>query len=132
MGLLVTCGALFGVYALVLHAMGQLALQSLVKNRRGMASALIHAWRLIQNDPRATLWAAAGDLGLTVFVLLLSWGLGQFAVIGPWLGGLLLIPAWTALAGVAGLARAGYWASAYRALGGLGAEEGVPGLELAS
>ena len=33
-----------------------------------------------------------------------------------------------ALIGFAGVARAGYWARAYRALGGLSPDDGVPGL----
>lgn len=120
--------ALFALYAVVLSVLHQLALQSLAHNRRGVASALVHAWRIARHDPRAIARCVAVDLVLTLAVLVLSLGLG--ATIGFTCFGAIRIAALFALAlnGFAGVARAGFWARAYRALGGLAPEDGVPGL----
>jgi hypothetical protein len=112
--ILVLLGALLAVYLLVLQVLQQLALQSLARNRRGMASALIHAWRLLQNDPWAAVRASLGELGLNL----------AHAVVGAITFGI----GWFVLLPVTGVARAIYWAEVYPELGGLGAEDGVPGL----
>lgn len=119
--------ALLLVYMMALAVLLQLALHSLVHNRRGVGSALIHAWRIARNDPWATARTIVVDLVLTLSVLAL-WKLVYGAVGGMpgasvvnWFIQLPLI-------GFAGVTRAGYWARAYRALGGLSPEDGVPGL----
>jgi hypothetical protein len=97
------------LYAIALAALNLLAIPSLVLHRRGAASALIHAWRLVQNDPWATMRAALADLLLAVSILLL-----QALTFAPTC--CLSIPI---LAGIAGMARAFYWSRVYTALGGI-------------
>ena len=115
------------VYGAVLSGLIQLGLHSLAQNRRGVASALLHAWRLARRDPWATARTMAVDGVLIVASLALTALILVLAV--PTCGlGFLLIPV---LAGFIGLTRAGYWAGAYRALGGLSPDDGIPGLEAA-
>lgn len=112
-------------YAAVLSILHQLALHSLVRNRRGVASALVHAWRIARNDPRRTFQAMLPDMVLAITIAGATWLLtnltGRSAIV---------LPLVLALHGFMGVARAAYWAQAYRALGGLAPEDGVPGLEL--
>lgn len=112
------------VYGVLLSVLHQLALHSLVHNRRGVASALLHAWRIARASPRDTFRAAVGDAVLSLSVYLAS------ALLAGILGALPLVDTLPQLAvlGIAGVARAGYWARAYRALGGLSPDDGVPGL----
>lgn len=119
--------ALLLMYMMALAVLLQLALHSLVHNRRGVGSALIHAWRIARNDSWATARTIVVDLVLSLSILALFklvegplQGLGEGSVLG-WVVQLPLI-------GFAGVTRAGYWARAYRALGGLSPEDGVPGL----
>lgn len=127
-GLLVPLLGLVLVYGTVLHVLNQLALHSLAHNRRGVASALTHAWRLVRGSPWSAARAMVVDLLLFVFVLA---AVQVCASIGLGRGG----PA-TALAsllqlgvhGFAGVTRASFWARTYRALGGLSAADHVPGL----
>jgi hypothetical protein len=116
--------ALYGVVLFVLY---QLALHSLAQNGRGVASALVHAWRLMRNDPWATARASLVDFvlfvsGLAIFVIAgigmcMTCALAPFIpLIGPVLNGFL------------GVTRAIYWGRAYRALGGLSPDDGIPGL----
>jgi hypothetical protein len=117
----------FALYLLAISVLGQLALQSLVENRRGVSSALLHAWRLVRHDPAATARAAGAEL------LLLVLAVGAVRAFAGILGGLpghegFVVALQIALAGFAGVVRAGYWARAYRALGGLTPADGVPGL----
>ena len=120
-GLLLPVLFLLLAYAAVLMVVYQLALHSLAHNRRGVASALTHAWRLVRASPWATLRSTVVDgvLFLTIEVLgnLLNSVLGP---VGALLGFLLL--------GFAGVTRAGFWARTYRALGGLSSADDVPGL----
>jgi hypothetical protein len=109
-------------YAAVLMVLNQLALHSLAHNRRGVASALTHAWRLVRASPLGATRAAVVDLVLFFSVLLAAKILT--GLLGDGLDGLILL----ALLGFAGVARAGYWARTYRALGGLGHADRVPGL----
>jgi hypothetical protein len=96
----------------------QLALQSLVRHRRGAASALLHAWRIASHRPWATFRAALVDLLLTLGVLVLTYAVTIALAVS--IVGILAIPfALVALAGMEGVARAGYWARIYIALGGL-------------
>lgn len=135
----------------VLSVLYQLALQSLVHNRRGTGSALLHAWRIARHDPWATARAVLVDF-LAFVTLLVVQGLALvlfafslaplccfapvllllFFVRKPWVVRtlevvygcmLLLLPCFI------GVVRAAYWARVYRALGGLTPVDGVPGLE---
>jgi hypothetical protein len=115
------------VYAAVLMVLNQLALHSLAHNRRGVSSALTHAWRLVRASPTSAFRATLVDFALAVGVAALSWMLLHVAGSVPGTGwlealGVLL------LLGFAGVARAGFWGRAYRALGGMSAGDHVPGL----
>jgi hypothetical protein len=121
--------AILLTYMMVLAVLLQLALHSLVHNRRGVGSALIHAWRIARNDPWATARTILVDLVLMLSILAL-WKLlqGPFDALPTTLGTILNWFLQLPLLGFAGVTRAGYWARAYRALGGLSPEDGVPGL----
>ena len=115
-------------YAMALSVLNQLALHSLAHNRRGVYSALLHGWRIMRNDPWATARAVMVDLVLFLTVLM-AWQM--FTGFSDLLGAAGAVLAWIAkalLTSFAGVARAGYWARAYRALGGLSPDDGVPGL----
>jgi hypothetical protein len=115
------------IYGLLLSVLYQLALQSLAQNRRGVASAIHHAWRIARNDPWATTRAVVVDFLLyltTVFLITLL----SLALLVTVIGIPLLFPLPFILLGFAGTTRACYWARTYRVLGGLSAEDGVPGL----
>lgn len=114
--------ALFTGYFLVLSLLYQLSLHSLVHNRRGVASALIHAWRLVRHEPWAAVRAVVVDFVLFAAVHSFGWLLMAAGGPGAWL---LVAP----LVGFQGVTRAGYWARNYRAFGGLAPPDGVPGLE---
>ena len=115
-------------YTMALSVLNQLALHSLAHNRRGVYSALLHGWRIMRNDPWATARAVMVDLVLFLTILM-AWRM--FTGFSDLLGGAgayLAAFAKVLLASFAGVARAGYWARAYRALGGLSPDDGVPGL----
>jgi hypothetical protein len=117
-GLLTPFFALGALYQLSIAMLFQLALQSLVRHRRGAASALLHAWRIASHRPWATFRAALVDLMLTLGVLVLTYAVTIALVVS--IVGILAIPlALVALAGMEGVTRAGYWARMYIALGGL-------------
>ncbi len=128
LGLALPAVALLSAYSLTLSVLHQLALQSLAHNRRGVNSALLHAWRIAREDPWATGRTLALDvvLNLTVFAL---------AVLATAALGLLNLEPLAVLAvqlpliGFLGVTRAGYWARAYRGLGGLSPDDAVPGLD---
>ena len=129
--LLVPVGAVLLMYLVLLGVLSQLALQSLARNRRGMASALIHAWRLVTSDPWASVRATLADLTLSLSLAIFT--LGSISLLQT--GGLsqagLAAAILLLVSGIGGVARASYWAEAYVGLGGLGPEDGVPGLEQA-
>jgi hypothetical protein len=113
------------IYAAVVSVLFQLALQSLVQNQRGVASALQHGWRLAQLDAWATLRAALVDCALSAALAALGFLVKHASAL------CFMTPAVVAyvlLTAIAGVARALYWARVYRALGGLTPEDGVPGL----
>ena len=119
-GPLVAVGA---AYVLSLFALTQLALHSLAHNRRGIGSAMLHAWRILRHDVTASVRAIVVDVLLTVAIVCVSTlvaGVSPFDWL-DWMVGLVL-------GGFAGVTRAAYWARAYRALGGLAPDDGVPGL----
>lgn len=123
-GLLLPVLVLVLLYAAVLMVLNQLALHSLAHNRRGVASALTHAWRLVRASPLGALRATLVD-----FVLFLS-VLAAQVVVGGLFGTSAVLESLLgfALFGFAGVTRAGYWARTYRALGGLSHADNVPGL----
>jgi hypothetical protein len=123
-GLILPALLLVLAYAAVLMVLNQLALHSLAHNRRGVASALAHAWRLVRASPLGALRATLVDFVLFLSVLVAS------AVIAPAFlrENPLVVLALLALNGFAGVTRAGYWARTYRALGGLSSADRVPGL----
>ncbi len=110
------------LYAVILQVLNQLAMHSLAHNKRGVASALTHAWRLVRTSPWAALRATLVDFSLFLFVFVAA-----KLVYGFFGGGLSAFLVY-ALYGFAGVTRAGYWARTYRALGGLSAEDSIPGL----
>jgi hypothetical protein len=115
-------------YAIVLSVLNQFALHSLAHNRRGVYSALLHGWRIMRNDGWATARAVLVDLILLITVAM---GWAALAGFGKFFGkpGIdLAVIVNLVLTGFAGVTRAGYWARAYRALGGLAPDDGVPGL----
>lgn len=127
-GLLVVPGlALIATYSLALSVIHQLALQSLAHNRRGVGSALIHAWRIARSDPWATGRTLAVDLLLNVTVFVIGQILATLLML-TCAGQITFFVVTLPLLGFAGVTRAGYWARAYRALGGLSPDDGVPGL----
>lgn len=118
------------IYAVVLQVINQLALHSLACNRRGAASAMTHAWRLVRNEPWYVVRAGMVD------VLLALLAFATF-LLGTLLGVVMcftipLIPLlFLALKGFIGTTRAGYWARVYRALGGTTPADNMPGIETA-
>jgi hypothetical protein len=113
----------FLLYTLSISVMTQLGLHSLAHNRRGVGSALLHAWRIMQHDAWATARAIVVDVVLSASILLI-WKLFDTIVPVDWLS----MTVYMVLMGFLGVARASYWARAYRALGGLSPDDGVPGL----
>jgi len=109
---------LLAVYGVVLSTLIQLALHSLAQNRRGVASAMMHAWRLLRRDPWATMRTVAVDGVLILATASLAFVIRQTC-----------LPLMLFLLGFTGVTRACYWAQAYRALGGLSPDDGTPGLE---
>ena len=122
-GLILPALLLVLAYAAVLMVLNQLALHSLAHNRRGVASALAHAWRLVRASPLGALRATVVDFVLFLSVLVVSGVLAPSSLRDTPLVLVLL-----ALNGFAGVTRAGYWARTYRALGGLSPADKVPGL----
>jgi hypothetical protein len=123
-GLLLPVLVLVLAYAAVLMVLNQLALHSLAHNRRGVASALTHAWRLVRASPLGALRATLVDFVLFLSVLAAEIVLGTLLGPSHLLHTLLVFT----LFGFAGVTRAGYWARSYRALGGLSHADNVPGL----
>jgi hypothetical protein len=114
-------------YAAVLLALHMLALQSLAQNRRGVSSALTHAWRLVRAEPWGAVRACLVDLSLQVLLLaaIAAAGAGlRITLIAAPLAGLVQV----ALLAVAGVTRAAFWSRVYRALGGPLRTDRMPGL----
>jgi len=125
-GLLLPVLVLVLAYAAVLMVLNQLALHSLAHNRRGVASALTHAWRLVRASPGGVLRATLVDFVLFLSMLLIEI-LARVFFEPSFLEGLVPVTL-LLLYGFAGVARAGFWARTYRALGGLSSADKVPGL----
>lgn len=151
------CAIVLGPFVAVVLVMGfvlsvlyQLALQSLVHNRRGTGSALLHAWRITRHDPWATSRAVLVDFLALLTLLLVQavafvvfvFSLTSVCCLAPALLLLLFVrKPWVVktleviyasmlllLPGFLGVVRAAYWARVYRSLGGLSPVDGVPGL----
>jgi hypothetical protein len=112
------------LYGFALEVLTQLALHSLAHNRRGLASALQHAWRLVRGDPLAVVRSTLVDLAAQLLLLTATWLSTRLGCCIAW----ALWPAAVLLLGYLGVVRAAFWARIYKALGGLTAAEGVPGL----
>jgi hypothetical protein len=123
-GLLLPVLGIVLLYAAVLMVLNQLALHSLAHNRRGVASALTHAWRLVRAAPLGALRATLVDLVLFASVLVADVVFAGVLFPGTVVEKVVVL----ALYGFAGVTRAGYWARTYRALGGLSHADHVPGL----
>lgn len=116
-------------YATVLQVLNQLGLHSLAHNRRGVASALTHAWRLVRGSPWSAARATLIDFGLFLALIGTSLAIQSSVEDGSDLRTLVSHALQLTLHGFVGVTRAGFWARAYRALGGLSADDRVPGLE---
>lgn len=117
----------YGVVLLVLH---MLALHSLAQNRRGVGSALTHAWRLIRGEPWGAVRASLVDLSLHAVVLVAGAAVSlMFAHTAS--GEALAHGVQAVLLGAAGATRAAFWARTYRALGGPLRSDKLPGLAAA-
>lgn len=126
-GLIIPVLVLLLAYAVVLMVLNQLALHSLAHNRRGVASALTHAWRLVRASPMSALRATVVDFVLFMSIVLIAKLVGGALEHTPVISGFAPIFVFL-LYGFAGVTRAGFWARTYRALGGLSATDQVPGL----
>lgn len=117
------CVALVLLYGFVLTVLFQLGLHSLVRNRRGVGSALLHSWRIAKQDPVATTRAALVDflmlVGAFVAWLTLSVSSELATTVLPGLVDWLLDLVELALVAIAGHARCAYWSRTYEILGGL-------------
>ena len=115
------------LYSLVLGSLHQLALHSLVENRRGMTSALRHAWRLLRVETQQSVSFLVIELCCAL--------IGTLAIMGVYLGATvlcLLTPAalfiHLALLGFAGVLRAAFWSRAYRQMGGATSSDPLGGI----
>jgi hypothetical protein len=115
------------LYFLVLGALHQLALHSLVENSRGMTSALRHAWRLLRvNTPISVSYLLVELSCVLVFsltVLALGLSTAFFCILAPF--GVLIT---LTLRGFAGVLRAAFWARAYRNMGGATSRDVLGGI----
>lgn len=94
------------VYGAELGALQELATASLVRHRRGVGSAVLHAWRLMKAQPGTSRRKAAGDFAARFAIVAVSlavggsagplWGLAQFVVLGA-LFGAIRCHAWALL-----------------------------------
>ncbi len=113
--------ALIFFYGFALSILFQLSLQSLVQNRRGVGSALLHAWRIAKNDAAGLARATAVDafVYLTAFATLTGLAIVNHLARNQGLLALLILVAWFALDGVVGCMRCAYWSRTYAGLGGI-------------
>ena len=105
----------------------QRALHSLVENKRGMTSALRHAWRLLRVETQQSVSFILVELCCAL--------IGTLAIMGVYLGATvlcLLTPAalfiHLALLGFAGVLRAAFWSRAYRQMGGATSADPLGGI----
>lgn len=105
------------VYGFLLGILFQLALHSLMHNRRGIGSALLHAWRLARNDPGATIRATAMDAGVQLVATIGKWLSLALAGLGEGLLPLVIV-LYLLIASGFGCIRCLYWADIYEEFGG--------------
>jgi len=138
--------SLLTAYSFLLSILFQLSLQSLVRNQRGVGSAIQHAWRLVKASPKRVLRATAVDMALLLTTFMVHMAL-IYALPGSntSLAGLagrepnpvilqepsswISLPVTLAIAilyGVMGCARSGFWTRAYFTLGGISTVEQAP------
>ncbi|GEM_PF-1025481 len=140
--------ALLMGYSFMLSVLFQLALQSLVRNQRGVGSAIQHSWRLVKAGPVRVIRATAVDMALYfttvtlhLSILLAVPGLdfsiahltapstGETAIQGFSLWFMLPIALFSALLyGAMGCARSAFWTRAYFTLGGISTVDEGSGL----
>ncbi|MFT7679969.1 MAG: hypothetical protein ACI8QC_003974 [Planctomycetota bacterium] len=110
--------ALTSFYGFLLGILFQLALHSMVRNRRGVGSALLHAWRLVRNDPGAAIRAATMD---AVLQLVASLGLVTVGFLGGLIPPLSLASflCQAMIYACTGCIRCLYWSRVYEEFGGL-------------
>ena len=133
-------------YSFLLSILFQLALQSLVRNQRGVGSAIQHAWRLVKAGPRKVLRATAVDMMLLLATFMVhlaliyalpgsGTSLAELSASEPHPVILQEPSSWISLPftlvlailyGVMGCARSGFWTQAYFTLGGISTVEQVP------
>lgn len=115
------------LYSLVMGALHQLALHSLVENRRGMTSALRHAWRLLRVNSSLSvayvLMELACVLAMTLSVAAVGLTAGFICLLAPATIFLSLT-----LHGFTGVLRAAFWSRAYRRLGGATSDDRLGGV----
>ena len=106
------------VYSFLLSILFQIALHSLVQNRRGVGSSLLHAWRIAKNDPMATARATLVDAVLCLTIIAIHL-VGSLSLRIEILGIPLIVVFVLIVDSFAGCTRCAYWARAYQALGGI-------------
>lgn len=115
------------LYFIVLAALHQLALHSLVQNRRGMTSALQHAWRLFRVEAPISISYLLVEASCVLVFLLVAWAVH---LISPLFCCMCLLPMLILLALEAfqGVLRAAFWARAYRQMGGATSSDTIGGI----
>ena len=116
------------IYFIVLAALHQLALHSLVQNRRGMTSAIQHAWRLFRVDASISLSCLLVEASCLLVFALAGTAAGFVSILFCCLIVLVLPLTLAALKGFQGVLRAAFWARAYRDMGGATAADTLGGI----
>lgn len=101
------------VYGAELGALQELATASLVRHRRGVGSAVLHAWRLMKSKPSESRRKAAADFAARFAVVA-----GSLAVAGS-MGSGWGLALFVAIAALVGSVRCQAWSLQYPRLGGL-------------
>lgn len=108
-------GVAFAIaYGAGLGSVHELAYASLVRNERGVGSAVLHAWRLIRNRRVTSRQLSFAEVSTRVAVIAAAVAVGRHAA--PWAGVVTLV----VLGAIAGGVRAQAWSITYGRLGGLG------------
>lgn len=108
-------GVAFAVaYGAGLGSVHELSYASLVRNERGVGSAVQHAWRLIRNRRVTSRQLSFAEVSTRVAVVAAAVAVGRHGA--PWAGVVTLV----VLGALAGGVRAQAWSITYGRLGGLG------------
>lgn len=105
------------LYFVVLAALHQLALHSLVQNRRGMTSAIQHAWRLFRVEASLSLAYLLIEVVTILIFAVAAFVISLCSIVICCLVPLLPL-CLLALTGLQGVLRAAFWARAYGDMGG--------------